>query len=114
MCDLVTADREPWFACPRSFLRRQAEAAAAEGLAVDASFELEFYLGGRAPDGGVELMPRHPVYSTIGLDEQHEVVLVIVETLGELGIAVEGAERVRRGQFEAERGRPLSRPPTAR
>ena len=46
MCDLITADREPWFACPRSFLKRQVAAAAAEGLAVDASFELEFYLGG--------------------------------------------------------------------
>ena len=79
MCDLITADREPWFACPRSFLKRQVAAAAAEGLAVDASFELEFYLGGRAADGGVDQLPRHPVYSTIGLDEQHGVVLAIVE-----------------------------------
>ena len=101
MCDLITADREPWFACPRSFLKRQAAAAEAEGLAIDASFELEFYLGGRAPDGGVEPMPRHPVYSTIGLDEQHAVVLGIVDALAELDIAAEGIlNEYGAGQFE--------------
>jgi glutamine synthetase len=101
MCDLITADREPWFACPRSFLKRQAAAAEERGLTIDASFELEFYLGGRAADGGVEPLPRHPVYSTIGLDEQHDVVLAIVETLGELGIPAEGIlNEYGAGQFE--------------
>ena len=101
MCDLITAGREPWFACPRSFLKRQAAAAEAEGLAIDASFKLEFYLGGRAPDGGVEPMPRHPVYSTIGLDEQHAVVLGIVDALAELDIAAEGIlNEYGAGQFE--------------
>ena len=67
----------------------------------NASFELEFYLGGRAADGGVDQLPRHPVYSTIGLDEQHGVVLAIVETLAELGIAVEGVlNEYGAGQFE--------------
>ena len=101
LCDLVAADREPWFACPRSFLRRQIAAAAEAGIAVAAAFELEFYLGGRDADGGVEMLPRHPVYSTIGLDEQDEVVGAIVDALVAQGIHVEGVlNEYGAGQFE--------------
>ena len=69
MCDLIDRDQVPWFACARSFLRRQVEAAASLGIDVGATFELEFYLCRPTADGGLEALPRRPVYSTIGLDD---------------------------------------------
>ena len=101
MCDLIAADRRPWFACTRSFLRRQAEAAAADGVTIEAAFELEFYLGRPTGDGNVERLPRHPVYSTIGLDEADDVLTAIVAALEEQGVAVEGLlNEYGAGQFE--------------
>jgi len=42
--DFHQADGAPWAHCPRNFLRRQVEAAAAAGFTVRAAFESEFYL----------------------------------------------------------------------
>ena len=69
ICDLIDRDREPWFACARSFLRRQVAAAASLGIDVRATFELEFYLGRPTGTAASSALPRRPVYSTIGLDE---------------------------------------------
>src|ERR687884_1863775 len=41
-CDMITRDRRPWGACPRSFLKRMRERAAAQGWELSASFEAEF------------------------------------------------------------------------
>jgi glutamine synthetase len=90
MCDLVDRDRTPWFACTRSFLKRQAAAAAAQGIQVGATFELEFYLARGAPDGDLVALPRQTVYSTIGLDEHQPVMSAIVAALDDRGVAVEG------------------------
>jgi glutamine synthetase len=90
ICNLIARDRTPWFACARSFLRRQVEAAARLGISVRATFELEFYLGLAAPDGGLIKLPRSMVYSTIGLDEHQPVMSAIVSALVERGIVVEG------------------------
>jgi glutamine synthetase len=103
MCDLIASDRRPWFACGRSFLRRQTEAAAAQGITVEAAFELEFYLGPATPDGSLAPLPRHPVYSSIGLDEQDAVLTAIVAALDAQGIAVEGLlNEYGAGQFEVQ------------
>jgi len=90
MCDLVDRDQVPWFACTRSFLRRQVEAAAGLGIDVSATFELEFYLCRPAAGGGLEALPRRPVYSTIGLDDTQPAMSAIVDALVDRGIAVEG------------------------
>jgi glutamine synthetase len=90
MCDLIDSERVPWFACARSFLRRQVEAAASMGIDVSAAFELEFYLCRPTDDGGLEALPRRPVYSTIGLDDTQSVMSAIVDALVARGIAVEG------------------------
>jgi glutamine synthetase len=90
MCDLIDRERVPWFACARSFLRRQVEAAASLGIDVSAAFELEFYLCRPTDDGGLEALPRRPVYSTIGLDDTQPAMSAIVDALVGRGIAVEG------------------------
>jgi glutamine synthetase len=92
MCDLVDRERAPWFACARSFLRRQVEAAASMGIDVSAAFELEFYLCRPTDDGGLEPLPRRPVYSTIGLDDTQPVMSAIVDALVGGGIAVEAIQ----------------------
>src|SRR5438105_10262583 len=49
-CDMVTGDRIPWAACPRSFLKRMRARLAREGLHLQAAFEAEFSLAQRHPD----------------------------------------------------------------
>src|SRR6201992_1673984 len=51
MCaDLVKPDGQPWEACARTFLKQAIAALAADGYAMEASFEPEFTLGQRGPD----------------------------------------------------------------
>jgi glutamine synthetase len=101
ICNLIARDRTPWFACARSFLRRLVDAAARLGISVRATFELEFYLGHAAPDGGITQLPRYTVYSTIGLDEHQPVMSDVVNALVDRGIAVEGIlNEYGAGQFE--------------
>src|SRR5262245_5441038 len=54
LCDLLGQDRQPWAACPRTFLKRMTEAAARMGILVRATFEHEFYLAREAPGRGYE------------------------------------------------------------
>lgn len=106
MCDLIDRDHVPWFACTRSFLRRQVRAAEEVGITVSATFELEFSLCRPTPDGGLEPLPRRPVYSTIGLDDTQPVMSAIVDALVERGIAVEGIlNEYGAGQHEISVGR---------
>ena len=46
-----------------------------------ATFELEYYLGRPTEDGGIARLPRRPVYSSIGLDEHHPVMLETLRAL---------------------------------
>ena len=41
MCDMITLERAPWGACPRSFLKRQLACAAEHGMSVQAALENE-------------------------------------------------------------------------
>jgi glutamine synthetase len=50
-CDMLRADRQPWEACPRAFLKRMRQRAAAQGVALQAAFEAEFSLSRRLPEG---------------------------------------------------------------
>src|SRR5260370_5384923 len=61
LCDLyTTADRHPWAACPRTFLKRMIAAAAGMGVALQAAVEHEFYLARETPCGGDD-----PFYQTL-------------------------------------------------
>lgn len=78
----------PWPLCPRHFLQRMKDAAAAAGIEVVAAFENEFYLlqhgaGGMTPAD-------HTVFaSTLSMDSQHTVVDAIADALIAQGIPVE-------------------------
>jgi glutamine synthetase len=52
-CDMLAGDRAPWGACPRTFLKRMRERAAAHGWQLRAAIEAEFALARREDDGYV-------------------------------------------------------------
>ena len=90
LCDQVGHDGLDWGCCPRAFLRKAVDRAAAAGLRVRAAFENEFYLAEPTPDG-----PRPwgdgPVYSSAGLDRAAAVVNDVVDALVAQGLVVEQA-----------------------
>jgi glutamine synthetase len=78
----------PWAACPRSFLRRQVEALAAEGMSLQCAWELEFSLA--VPDGG-HFRPADEslCFSTAGMATAAEFMDDVVSCLEAQGITVE-------------------------
>jgi glutamine synthetase len=66
-CDMIQGDRTPWGACPRSFLKRMRERAAARGLRLHATFEAEFSLARRLPEGGYVPFDETLCFSTIAM-----------------------------------------------
>ena len=89
VASLLDRSREPWFGCTRSLLRRQIAAAADAGFSVEATFENEYYLYRRSAEGGDVQPERLPVYSSIGFDEYHAVLLETVDALTAQGITPE-------------------------
>src|SRR5260370_20771106 len=73
MCDMLSLDGQPWEACPRSFLKRMIAHVAAQGMHAEAAVEHEFYLARRV-DGAYVPADRSLCYSSIGLDDQAEVL----------------------------------------
>ncbi len=90
LCDQVDHDGTDWGCCPRSFLKRVVEQAAAAGVRVRASFENEFYLA-RDVDGVPRPWANGPVYSSAGLDRAAPVMADIVDALLAQGLVVEQA-----------------------
>ncbi len=90
LCDQLDHNHQDWGACPRSFLKRVAAQAEEMGIAVEATFENEFYLA-RERDGAYIPFDNAPVYSSIGLDLSADIMHDIVEALDEQGIRVEQA-----------------------
>lgn len=88
LCDMIRTDGAPWEACPRSFLKRMKAELAAEGMRAEAAIEHEFYLA-RAEQGRLVPADHSLCYSSIGFDEQAEVVNAILEVLEAEGISVE-------------------------
>jgi glutamine synthetase len=88
MCDMVRLDGNPWEACPRTFLKRMIARLADEGMRAEAAIEHEFYL---ARDTLGEFVPadRSLCYSSIGLDEQAEVIDAILAALDAEGVEIE-------------------------
>ncbi len=88
MCDMIRTDGNPWEACPRSFLKRMVARLAEQGMRAEAAVEHEFYLAREEGDGYVPA-DRSLCYSSIGLDEQAEVIDAILAALETEGISIE-------------------------
>ncbi|HEX3388489.1 MAG TPA: glutamine synthetase family protein [Streptosporangiaceae bacterium] len=94
LSDLVQPGGEPWDGCSRTFLKRAIAEMAAEGYAVQASFEPEFTLGRREPDPGGGPDRLVPVddslcYSSTGFALAHDFTMELLEALIDQGLEVE-------------------------
>jgi len=88
MCDMILLDGKPWQACPRTFLKRMIARLAEHGMRAEAAIEHEFYLA--REEGGKYLPADHSLcYSSIGLDDQAEVIDAILEALESEGVSIE-------------------------
>ncbi|GIX49644.1 MAG: glutamine synthetase [Candidatus Tectimicrobiota bacterium] len=89
LADLLTLQGEPWGACPRSFLKRMVQKAAAQGLRLRAAFEPEWTLARRRDDGTVVPIDDSLCFSSVGMTAAQEVVDAIVAALEAQGLEVE-------------------------
>ncbi len=88
MCDMLRLDGQPWEACPRSFLKRMIARLGAQGMRAEAAVEHEFYLA-RLENGAYVPADRSLCYSSIGLDEQADVIDSILDALENQGVSIE-------------------------
>ena len=90
LCDMLRQeDRQPWEACPRTFLKHMIARAGELGIVVRAAVEHEFYLVREAADGGYEPYDRSLCYSSIGFDATAEILDDVIATLERMGVQVE-------------------------
>src|SRR5690242_21012506 len=90
LCDMLRQeDRQPWEACPRTFLKRMIARAGEQGIVVRAAVEHEFYLVRETADGGYEPYDRSLCYSSIGFDATAEILDDVIATLERMGVQVE-------------------------
>jgi glutamine synthetase len=88
-CDMLTHDRTPWGACPRSFLKRMRDRAAARGLRFEAAFEAEFSLAERLSEGGYRPYDDAVCFSSIAMTQAAEIIDDLVAALEAQGLTVE-------------------------
>jgi len=88
MCDMIRTDGVPWEACPRSFLKRMIARLAEQGMRAEAAIEHEFYLA-REEMGTYVPADNSLCYSSIGLDEQADVIDEILAALESQDISIE-------------------------
>ncbi len=89
MADMVTLDRRPWGACPRSFLKRMIAQAAEQGITVQATFENEFSLFRPTEDGGYEPIDTGLCFSSISMAAGQDVIDDIVAAFAAQNISVD-------------------------
>lgn len=88
MCDMILLDGQPWQACPRTFLKRMIARLNGQGIRAEAAVEHEFYLA-RQENGVYVPADRSLCYSSIGLDEQADVIDSILDALENQGVTIE-------------------------
>jgi glutamine synthetase len=88
-CDMITGDRTPWAACPRSFLKRMRARAAGKGLHLQAAFEAEFIVAHQLPDGRYVQADQAVCFSTVAMDQAGPFVQELVASLEGQGLTVE-------------------------
>ena len=81
MADMMTLDRQPWGACPRSFLKRMIGRAADQGLTLQAAFENEFSLLEPDDEEGFSPIDTGLCFSTISMSAAAEVMDDIIAAL---------------------------------
>jgi glutamine synthetase len=79
--DMLKLDGTPWEACPRTFLKRQINACAEKGFTVQASFEDEFTLAIKNPDGTFAPLDESLCFSGVGMTTAAEVMDDIIAAL---------------------------------
>jgi glutamine synthetase len=89
MCDLLTLDRQPWGACPRSFLKRMIARAVEQGIAVQASLENEFTLLQETEPGRYAPVDTDLCFSSIAMTKAAAVIDEIVSAFVAQGIPVD-------------------------
>jgi glutamine synthetase len=89
MCDMLALSRQPWGACPRTFLKHMIAQAAAQDLAIQATLENEFTL--LYPDDNEEYVPIDTglCFSSIAMTAAAEVVDDIVAALEAQNIPID-------------------------
>lgn len=88
LCDMLLTDGKPWDACPRTFLKRMVARLAEQGMRAEAAVEHEFYLAQQ--ENGAYVPADHSLcYSSIGLDDEAEVIDAILAALEAEGISIE-------------------------
>jgi glutamine synthetase len=88
-CDMLTGERAPWAACPRAFLKRMRDRAAAHGWRLHASFEAEFSLARREDDGRFAPFDETLCFSSIAMTQAAPFATALVAALERQGLAVE-------------------------
>lgn len=88
MCDMITLERKPWGACPRSFLKRMIARAAEQGIAVQATLENEFSLFRQEGDRYVPL-DNALCFSSIAMTAAADVIDDMVAAFAEQNIPVD-------------------------
>lgn len=88
MCDMILTNGKPWEACPRTFLKRMAARLAEHGMRAEAATEHEFYLA-REENGKYVPADRSLCYSSIGLDDEAEIIDAVLEALESQGVSIE-------------------------
>ncbi len=88
LCDMIRTDGIPWEACPRTFLKRMVARLAEQAIQAEAAGEHEFYLA-RKEDGKYVPADYSLCYSSVGLDDQSEVIDAILEALEDVGLSIE-------------------------
>ena len=89
MCDMLTLDRQPWGACPRSFLKRMVARAAEQGISVQASLENEFTLFREESPSQYVPLDTALCFSSIAMTLAADVIDDIVAALEQQAIPVD-------------------------
>jgi glutamine synthetase len=89
MCDMLTLERKPWGACPRSFLKRMIARAAEQGIAMQASLENEFTLLSEEEPGRYAPVDTGLCFSSIAMTMAADVIDEIVAALEAQAIPVD-------------------------
>lgn len=88
-CDMIAADRSPWGACPRSFLKRARARLDARGWHLRAAFEAEFSLARRDAAGHYAPFDETLCFSSIAMAQAAAFSTELTAALEAQGLVVE-------------------------
>ncbi len=87
--DMLKLDGTPWEACPRSFLKRQIQAADDLGISLQMTVEMEWVMANKLPDGSYAPIDEALCFSSSAMTIAHAAILDMVEALDAQNIGVE-------------------------